>query len=85
MQEMLLNHYRELRFLAISGVQVEMRHESGSPLPFVHFVSTRNGAKRVFKTPCWSKLERSAIEEVREKLRSVFRMELGHEVGTRGW
>ena len=81
MQEMLVGHYRELRFLGISGAQVEMRHESGSPLPFVHFVSARNGAQRVLKTPCWSRLERSAIEEVREKLRAAFRMELGHEAG----
>jgi hypothetical protein len=35
----------------------------------------------VLKTPCWSRLERSAIEEVREKLRAAFRMELGHEAG----
>jgi hypothetical protein len=81
MQEMLMDNHKEIKFSAISGVKVEMRHASGAPVPFVQFVSTasqENGAERVFRTPFWSKMERDTIEEVRAKLRSRFHMELAN-------
>ncbi len=78
MQEMLVNNRKEIKFFAISGLKVEMRHESGAPLPFVQFVSTENGVEHVFRTPFWSKIESNTIEEVREKLKSMFHMEFGN-------
>ena len=61
MQEMLVNNFKEIKFSAISGVKLEMRHESGAPLHFVKFVSRENGVEHVFRTPFWSIIERSTI------------------------
>jgi hypothetical protein len=75
MQEMLVNNYKEIKFSAISGVKLGMRHESGAPIPFVQFISRENGMEHVFRTPFWSTIERNTIEEVREKLKSMFHMQ----------
>jgi hypothetical protein len=72
MQEMLVNNFKEVRFSAISGVQLSMRVGPRAPLTFLKFVPKN---KSYLITPWWSFIEDKTIEEVREKLKSMFHME----------
>ena len=74
MQEMLVNNFMsEETFSSISAVRLEMRSES---VGLFQFVQTREHAtEHVLRTPFWSRVERNTIEEVRERLRTMFRMD----------
>jgi len=74
MQEMLENNFNfKETFSSISAVRLEMRSEGVWLFQFVQ--TSEDGTERVFKTPFWSRVERNAIEEVRERLETMFRME----------
>lgn len=75
MQEMLVKNFMsEETFSSISAVRLEMRSES---VGLFQFVQTRECAtEHVLRTPFWSRVERNTIEEVRERLETMFRMEL---------
>jgi len=81
MQALLVNHSKEVTFSSISGVRLEKRHDAAGQYEFIQFVSRTNGVERAYKTPFWSRIERNAIEQVREKLRSMFYMEFQEERG----
>jgi len=74
MQEMLENNFNfKETFSSISAVRLEMRSEGVWLFQFVQ--TSEDGIEHVFKTPFWSRVERNMIEEVRERLETMFRME----------
>lgn len=76
MRDALGSCLRQATFSSVSAVRLETRHDCGTPHPFLQFVSRKNGVQHAFHTPFWGRIERDKIDEVREKLESVFRMEL---------
>ena len=81
-QQMLLANHKRVQFSGISAARLEMRRQSAGPCEdaaFVQFVAGGSGGSggHAFRTPCWSFLERSAVEDVREQLRTRFCMNLG--------
>ena len=75
-QQMLLANHKRVQFSGISAARLEMRRQSAGPCEVAAFVQFVSGA-HAFRTPCWSFLERSAVEDVREQLRTRFCMNLG--------
>jgi hypothetical protein len=74
MQEMLENNFNfKETFSSISAVRLEMRGDSVGLFQLVQ--TSEDGTEYVFKTPFWSRVERNTIEEVRERLETMFRME----------
>lgn len=74
MQEMLENNFNfKETFSSISAVRLEMRSEGVWLFQFVQ--TSEDGTEHVFKTPFWSRVERNTIEEMRERLETMFRME----------
>lgn len=71
MQELLVNNFKEITFPSVSAVRLEMRHDC----EFLQFVARINTAEHAFRTPFWSRIERNAIEAVRQKCQSVLYME----------
>ena len=77
MQDALVSCFRETTFSSVSAVRLEVRHDCAEQQhEFLRFVSRKNGVQHAFHTPFWGRIERDKIDEVREKLESVFRMEL---------
>ena len=81
-QQMLLANHKRVQFSGISAARLEMRRQSAGPCEvaaFVQFVAGGSGGSggHAFRTPCWSFLERSAVEDVRERLKTRFGMDLG--------
>ena len=71
MQEMLENYFNfEETFSMITAVRFEMRSESVGLFQFIQ--TTKEGTEHVLKTPFWSRVERNAIEQVRERLKTMF-------------
>jgi len=77
MQEMLVSNFKEIIFSKVAGVGHGIHHGTGAPVPCVHFVSMETGVQTVLRTPFWSAIEQSKIEEVRVKLKTLFHMEFG--------
>ena len=74
MQEMLENYFNfEETFSMITAVKFEMRSESVGLFQFIQ--TTKEGTEHVLKTPFWSRVERNTIEEVRERLKTMFYVE----------
>ena len=74
-QEMLVNNFMfEETFSLLSAVRLEMRSESVGIFRFVQTGAL--GEEHLFRTPFWSRVERNTIEEVREKLQTMFHVEL---------
>ncbi len=74
MQEMLENYFNfEETFSMITAVRFEKRSESVGLFQFIQ--TTKEGTEHVLKTPFWSRVERNTIEEVRERLRTMFYVE----------
>jgi hypothetical protein len=74
MQEMLENYFNfEETFSKITAVGFEMRSESVGLFQFIQ--TTKAGTEHVLKTPFWSRVERNTIEEVRERLKTMFYVE----------
>lgn len=74
MQEMLENYFNfEETFSKITAVGFEMRSESVGLFQFIQ--TTKEGTEHVLKTPFWSRVERNTIEEVRERLETMFYVE----------
>lgn len=78
MQDMLVNNFKEIIFSKVAGVKHDIHHGTGAPVPCVQFVSMETGVENVLRTPFWSVIEQTKIEEVRVKLKSMFHMELGN-------
>ena len=84
-QQMLLANHKRIQFSGISAARLEMRRQSAGPCEvaaFVQFVAGGSGGSggsggHAFRTPCWSFLERSAVEDVRERLKTRFGMDVG--------
>lgn len=75
MQEVLVHNFNfKETFSSIASVRLEMRSESVGLLQFVQ--RRAHATEHVFITPFWSRVERNAIEEVREKLQTMFCMKL---------
>ena len=72
MQEMLVNNFKEITFLSVSAARLELRNGS---LQFIQFISRTHGEEHVYVTPYWSHIERNVIQQVRERLKSMFHME----------
>lgn len=70
-QEMLENNSKQTTFLSICAVRLEMRRHAEGPFEFLQFESRTH----VFRTPYWSRIERSAIEDVRKQCRATIYME----------
>jgi len=74
-QEMLVKNFMfEETFSLLSAVRLEMRSESVGIFRFVQ--TGAHGEEHLFRTPFWSRVERNTIEEVREKLETMFHVEL---------
>jgi hypothetical protein len=74
MQEMLENYFNfEETFPMITAVRFEMRSESVGLFQFIQ--TTKEGTEHVLKTPFWSRVERNTIEQVRERLKTMFYVE----------
>jgi hypothetical protein len=74
-QEMLVKKFMfEETFSLLSAVRLEMRSESVGIFRFVQTGAL--GEEHLFRTPFWSRVERNTIEEVREKLQTMFHVEL---------
>jgi hypothetical protein len=72
MQEMLVNNFKEITFSSVSAARLELRNRS---LQFIQFISRTHGEEHVYVTPYWSHIERNVIQQVRERLKSMFHME----------
>jgi hypothetical protein len=75
MQDILVNNFKEIIFSKVAGVKHDIHHGTGAPVPCVQFVSMETGVENVLRTPFWSAIEQTKIEEVRVKLKSLFHME----------
>jgi hypothetical protein len=74
-QEMLVKNFMfGETFSSLSAVRLEMRSESVGMFQFVQ--KGAHGEEHLFRTPFWSRVERNTIEEVREKMATMFRVEL---------
>jgi hypothetical protein len=74
MQEILEKNFNFTEtFSLISAVRLEMRSESVGLFQLVQ--TSKDGTEHVFRTPFWSRVELNTIEEVRERLETMFRME----------
>jgi hypothetical protein len=74
-QEMLVNNFAfKETFSLLSAVRLEMRSEGAGILQFVQ--KRARGEERLFRMPFWSRVERNTIEEVREKLETMFHVAL---------
>ena len=77
-QEMLVKNFMfEETFSSLSAVRLEMRSESAGMFQFVQ--KGAHGEEHLFRTPFWSRVERNTIEEVREKMATMFRVGLDQQ------
>jgi hypothetical protein len=78
MQEVLVHNFDfKETFSSIAAVRLEMRSEN---MGFLQLVQRRaHATEHVLNAPFWSRVQRNTIEELREKLKTLFCMELDEQ------